>query len=113
MIEEGASIPEAIGLMKLHGISQLPVLRYGVVVGVIHERTLLERALAGHREDRVGAISDHNYCTVDADTEITVMTELMRRVRLAVVLDADAKVTAVLTRIDLIDHVARVTRGEA
>jgi cystathionine beta-synthase len=113
MIDQGASIPEAIGLMKLHGISQLPVLRDGVVVGVIHERTLLERALAGHREDRVGAVADHNYCTVDADTEITVMTELMRRTRLAVVLDKDAQVIAVLTRIDLIDHVARVTRGEA
>ncbi len=100
-------VAEAIGVMKLHGISQVPVLRDGKVVGVLHERALLEQALrTGNREMKAGEVADMNYCTVDLDTEVAVVTDLMRKVKIAMVLH-DNKLIGVLTRIDLLDHVAK------
>ena len=105
-------VPEAIGLMKLHGISQVPVLQEGHIVGVIHERSLLERALStGQRDARIGDVADTNYCTVDLDTEVALLTDLLRKVRIALVLDDD-KLVGVLTRIDVLDHVAKMTAAQ-
>jgi len=108
-ISSEKSVSEAIGLMKLHGISQLPVTEAGQVVGVLHESRLLEAALrSGPSARTAGALADKNYCTVDLDTEIAVVTDLLRKVKIALVLD-DGKLNGVITRIDIIDHVARVT----
>lgn len=99
---------EAIGLLKMHGISQMPVLRDGQVVGIIHERHLLEVALrSGPVQARVGELADNNYCTVGLDTEVSVLTDLLRKVRVALVMEG-RELRAVLTRIDIIDHVARI-----
>jgi len=103
---------EAIGLLKLHGISQVPVLRDGRVLGVLHERTLLEAALKqGPTPSRAGELATHDFAVVDRSTEIAVLSDLFRKVRLALVMDHDTLVT-VLSRIDLIDYVARFS-GEA
>ena len=104
---------EAIGLLKMHGISQMPVLRDGKVMGVIHETNLLEAALRqAHVTARAGELADHNYTTVSSDTEISVVSALLRKVRLALVID-DNELRGVLSRIDIIDHVARVTSSSA
>jgi cystathionine beta-synthase len=110
---EAISVPdtmqatEAIGLMKVHGISQLPVLRDGQVIGVIHERALLEAALrSGPKVARAGELADNNYCTVSTEADLAVVTDLLRKVRIALVLE-DNELKHVLTRIDIIDHVAR------
>jgi cystathionine beta-synthase len=100
---------EAIGLMKLHGISQVPVLRAGEVVGVLHETALLEAALkSGHRGQSVAELAEMNYCTVDATTEITLLTDLLRKTKIALILE-DGKLKGVITRIDVLDHVAKLT----
>ena len=39
--------------------------------------------------------------------------ELLRKVRLAIVLGPDNRIIGVLTRIDILDHVARVTAATA
>jgi cystathionine beta-synthase len=104
---------EAIGLLKLHGISQMPVLRDDQVVGIIHERHLLEAALrVGPVASRAGELADNNYCTVGLDTELSVLADLFRKVRVALVMQGKTLRT-VLTRIDIIDHVARMTAQDA
>ena len=45
---------------------------------------------------------------VGTDTEVSVLSDRMRKVRVALVMKDNALVD-VITRIDLIDHVARVT----
>jgi cystathionine beta-synthase len=102
-------VAEAIGLLKLHGISQMPVMRDDKIVGIIHERRLLENALSrGPVEKRAGDLADHNYCTVTPETEVNVLADLLRKTRVALVLDG-SQLVGVLTRIDLIDHIARMT----
>ncbi len=104
---------EAIGLLKLHGISQVPVMRDGKAMGIIHETHLLEAALRrSHVTTRAGELADHNYTTVSTDTEVSVVSALLRKVRLALVID-DSELVGVLSRIDLIDHVARVTAADS
>jgi cystathionine beta-synthase len=101
-------VSAAIGKLKAHGISQMPVLADGKVLGMIHERALLEEALARKPvASRVGDLADQRYCTVAADTEITVITDLLRQVPVALVFDGDA-FNGVLTRIDVLDHISRV-----
>jgi predicted transcriptional regulator len=53
-----------------------------------------------------GELADQRYCTVAMDTEISVLTDLLRKVRVALVFDGDA-FRGVLTRIDVLDHIAR------
>ncbi len=112
-IEDTVKTSEAIGLLKLHGISQMPVMREGKIVGIIHEKILLENALSRQPvEKRAGDLADHNYCTVSPETEITVLADLLRKTKVALVLQ-DSKLVGVITRIDLIDHIARATTTKA
>lgn len=100
---------EAIGLLKLHGISQVPVLRGDKVLGVLHERNLLEAALKQTPVvARAGELATHDFCVVDRSTDVAVLSDLLRKVRIALVMEDDALV-GVVTRIDLIDHIARRT----
>jgi len=108
-VAEDVTASEAIGLLKMHGISAMPVMRGDQAVGVIHENRLLEAALhQGPVKARAGDLADASYCTVSPDTEVAVLSDLMRRMRLALVLD-QGKLVGVLSRIDIIDHVARCT----
>jgi cystathionine beta-synthase len=114
-VEESVGLTEAIGLMRLHGISQLPVMRGAAVVGVLHERRLLSEALKPGRAStqRAGDLADNNYCVVELGTEVTVVTDLLRKARIALVLNEERALTGVLSRIDIIDHIARCTGASA
>ncbi len=106
-----AKVTEAIGVLKLHGISQVPVIGdNNKLVGVLFEKRLLERALEGGKSNvPVGDLVEANYCAVDYDTDITVLGELFRRFKVAVVLDDDNAPVDIITRIDLIDYMTEVT----
>lgn len=111
-VPPSAKVSEAIGLMKLHGISQVPVIADGRLLGMLQDKRLLEKALEGPRgEVAVGELADTQYCTVDDDTEITVLTELFKRFKVALVLDRDSRPVDIITRIDLIDTISRLTNN--
>ena len=104
-----AKVTEAIGVLKLYGISQVPVVEGGKVAGMITEKRLLERALQGDRGDvPVVDVLETNYCTVEPDTEVSVLTEIFRRYRVALVIDEHQRPIDIITRIDLIDYISRV-----
>ena len=109
----GQKVAEVIGLMKLHGVSQVPVIDSGKVVGVLHESRLLERALDTAVSKRgsgdVRDIAEANFCTVDADTEVGVLTELFKRAKVAFLIDHTGRPVDIITRIDLIDYISTVT----
>jgi cystathionine beta-synthase len=108
-VEDTVKAAEATGLLRLNGISQVPVLRDGKVVGILHERSLLDTALRGGAAHvRAGDLADHNFCTVGNDTEVAVLSDLLRKHRIALVYQ-DSELRGVLTPIDLIDHLARVS----
>lgn len=102
-------VPEAIARMKQHGISQMPVTNDGRVVGVLHENRVLEHLLkrGASAGARAADLADLDYTTVSLDTEVSVVSELLRKARIVLAYDGSA-LAGVLTRIDIIDHVARV-----
>ena len=110
-VSADATVTEVVGLLKLHGISQVPVLtEEGRLLGLLTESALLARALAGaSRNERVGGLVQANYCTVRAATEISLVTALFSRSKVAFILDEDDKVQDVITRIDLIDYISKKT----
>ncbi|MCB9759419.1 MAG: cystathionine beta-synthase [Alphaproteobacteria bacterium] len=111
-VHPDATVSEVIGTMKLHGISQVPVLDEGRLAGILSENRLLERALQGTPgQTRVRELVQANYTTVDADTEIAVLSELFRRFKVAFVMEGQSPVD-VVTKIDLIDYIASRTSGE-
>ena len=61
----------------------------------------------------VGELVDASYCTVDEETEVTVLTELFRRFKVAVVLDEKNAPVDIITRIDLIDYISKANARRA
>lgn len=105
-VPKSARVTQAIGVLKLHGISQVPVIEDGKLVGVLFEKRMLERALEGDKSDvPVGDLVEANYCTVDRETEVTVLGELFKRFKVAVVLGQKNEPVDIITRIDLIDYI--------
>ncbi len=112
LVGADARVTEVIGVLKLHGISQVPVLEEGRVLGIVTENRLLERALAGARGDgSVRPLVEANYCTVDEATDIGVLTELFKRAKVALVVDR-GRPTDIITRIDLIDYISSIATRE-
>ncbi|MCB9741675.1 MAG: pyridoxal-phosphate dependent enzyme [Alphaproteobacteria bacterium] len=110
-VSPDATVSEVIGTMKLHGISQVPVLDDGRLAGILSETRLLERALQGTPgKTRVRELVQANYTTVDRDTELSTLSELFRRFKVAFVIEGQKPID-VITKIDLIDHIA-TSRGE-
>lgn len=108
-----ARVTEVIGVLKLHGISQVPVVLDGKLQGVVFEKRLLERALQRDRDDvPVADVVDASYCTVDAETEVSVLTELFRRFKVAIVIDDNKKPVDIITRIDLIDYISQTRTAQ-
>lgn len=112
-VSASAKVPEVIGLLKLHGVSQLPVVDGNRLVGMISEKQLLERALQGERSNvDVGSLAQSDYCTITDDTDIAVLTDLFRRSKVAIVLE-NGKPADIITRIDLIDHISQLSAKRA
>lgn len=108
-VPASSTVTEVIGRLKLHGISQVPVVdEGGKLLGIITETRLLERALrGGSSEVPVRELVEANYCTVDRNTEVSVVTELFRRSKVAFVVENQRPVD-IITRIDLIDYISKV-----
>lgn len=109
-VSPDAKVTEVIGVLKVHGVSQVPLVEDDKLVGVASEKRLLEQALTGTGgHTPVRDIMEANYCTVDEDTEVHVLMDLFKRFRVAIVLDEANKPFDIITRIDLLDYVNRRT----
>jgi cystathionine beta-synthase len=97
--------------MKKHGISQLPVLDKDRLVGMISEIDLLNALLhdPGNVDRPVAELVDQNYAIVPPDTPIGRLAAIFSEGKVALVQE-DNRITAVVTKIDLIDHMAGVMR---
>ena len=100
------NVQDAIALLKKHGISQAPVMKEGKLLGVLTEKQLLDRALKGRMDETVEDWVDLNFCVVHEHTEITVLNELFRRFEVALVYKERKAPQDIITRIDLVDHIA-------
>jgi cystathionine beta-synthase len=98
-------VREIVERMKLHDISQMPVLAEGQLVGMISESTLLtQMATPGSSpDDAIAPIVNRQATTVTSDTSLESAMSLFGSNPAVIVLDGD-QVAGILTKIDLIDY---------
>ena len=103
-----ASVREVIDTMKSHGISQVPVLENGKLRGMVQEVDLLRHLVQGRGtlDSSIAGIVESDYATVTQSTKVELLQGVLTDAKIAIVLDREA-VIGVVTKIDLIDFLAR------
>ncbi len=110
-VAHNATVVEAVEILKAHNYSQAPVMHGESLLGILTEKSLLHHSIKGYAaQESVKELVDMDFCVVHADTELYVLTELFSRFETALVYNDEKKPTDIITRIDLIDHMARVKR---
>jgi len=101
-------VRDVIARMKAHGISQLPVIDGGKLLGAVAEVDLLRYLVSGEHslDSAVGVLAESDYATVTSRTSIENLQGLLNNARMAIVADEGA-ISGVVTKIDLIDYLAR------
>lgn len=96
-----------IQVMKKHGISQLPVLDAGRLVGIISEGALVDALLRDPEniERPIAGLVEQNYTVVPPDTPVTRLAAIFGEGKVALV-EENGVVRGLVTKIDLIDHMA-------
>jgi cystathionine beta-synthase len=102
------AISDVIAKMKEHDVSQLPVLEDGRLVGMIGEVDLLTALLEGtyRPEDPIERIINPAPPVVDPQTPVDALAGVFLDANAAVVVD-QGTVVGIVTKIDVIDHLAK------
>ena len=101
-------VRDVIATLKDHGISQIPVLKDGKLIGVVTEVSLLRYLATGEQSlnSTVEELVESDYATVSRNTSIESVYGLLGDARMAIVLDGEDLV-GVITKIDVIEYLAR------
>jgi cystathionine beta-synthase len=95
--------------MKKHGISQMPVVTAdGSSIGMIHEYDLLNGLIGGNYKmtDAIDVLVSPLQGVVTPETSIPALRQVFANDNVAVVREGQ-KVTAIVTKIDLIEYLAK------
>ena len=103
-----SKVREAIDTLKSLGISQLPVVENGKMRGIIAEVDLLRHLVTGSKtlDSPIGELVEGDYATVTPNTKIELLQGVLADAKVAIV-EEDEKVVGIVTKIDLIDFLAR------
>jgi cystathionine beta-synthase len=107
-----SAVRDAIGIMKEHGISQLPVLdEKGRHCGIVAEIDLLNFLLEheGALDKPLRGLIESDYATVTPQTRIQLLKGIFKGAKVVLVAEGD-ELLGILTKIDLIDYLA-TTQG--
>ncbi len=101
-------LSKAIRLLKKHDISQIPVLRKGVPVGSLSERTLVKRlsSRAGSKGIRVEDVMDEPLPTIRKGEFLLNPLNLLKDRNAAVVIEG-TKAVGIISTIDVINYLAK------
>jgi cystathionine beta-synthase len=93
--------------MKTRGISQLPVLEEGKLVGVVSEKAILASLAedGGKLDAPVGALTDTAFAVVDRTTPMATVSKLFNQGNVVIVMDNEA-IVDIITKIDVIEYMA-------
>ncbi|HEX8273427.1 MAG TPA: cysteine synthase A [Longimicrobiaceae bacterium] len=100
----GALVRQALGLMKLHDVSQLPVMDGEECVGSVTEYDLVTRGLESSRflDATVGEVMDEPFPTIDASQPVDSVSKMLSRQTPAVLVRDGAGVAGIVTRSDVL-----------
>jgi cystathionine beta-synthase len=101
-------VRDVIAKLKELGISQLPVVEKGKLVGIVGEVDLLRYLVSGKKtlDSAIGELVEGDYATVTPNTKIELLQSVLADAKVAIVTKGEA-VAGILTKIDLIDYLAK------
>jgi cystathionine beta-synthase len=106
-------VGRATELLKQHGISQLPVLDQGKLAGIITEADLLQALVSGRvaTDTIVAEVMVRKVSTVTMHASSSELPAIFERGEVALVVDNERQVQALLTKMDLIEMLASRRAG--
>ncbi len=113
-VDASDSVPRAVELMRVHNISQLPVLDNGKMVGTVQETALMNRIFedSSALKRQVRELMSEPLPAISHDTRVSsVYQQLLEGWPAVIVMDEGDNPCGIVTKIDLIDHFSRT--GEA
>lgn len=103
----GDTVSEVIEVMKSHGISQLPVLDAGRVVGIVNETDVLDHLLGeGAGDESIDDLVETQFAIVEPSNRISIIGQFFKQNKVVVVVDGK-DLAGIITKIDFIDYVSQ------
>lgn len=102
--QPGQLVRQALGLMRLHDVSQLPVMDGAACVGSVSEQVLSVRGLEDTKvlDKTVSDVMEAPFPVVDATTAADAAVKMLGRHNPAVLVREQGTVQGILTRSDLL-----------
>ncbi|MFT4702733.1 MAG: cystathionine beta-synthase [Bradymonadia bacterium] len=101
------TVREVIARLKNNGISQVPVLEEGKVLGIVSERDLMEHLLGGRDADAAcETCIESTFAVVELSNRVALLSQFFTQ-DLTVLVMEHGKIVGVITKIDFIDFVSR------
>ena len=109
--EHGHTVSEAVKLMKSQGISQLPVVEDGRLVGILTESDVLGKLVDGRATlaSKVAEVMFRNVRTVEESDDVGLLSKIFNEGLVAVVVGEDRALKGIVTKLDLVDFLTRST----
>jgi cystathionine beta-synthase len=107
--ESRLSVADAVRRMKDAGVSQLPVVDEGRLVGIVTETDVLGKIVDGRAklDATVAEVMFRNVRTVNEAEDAGVLTKLFADGLVAMVVDDAGTLKALVTKMDLVDYLTR------
>jgi cystathionine beta-synthase len=108
-LDSDDKIERATALFKEHGISQMPVLDQGRLAGILTESDLLHSLVSGRVDPTatiVAEVMERKVSTVALGASSGELPAIFERGEVAIVVDDERRVLALLTKMDLIEMLA-------
>lgn len=102
----GQLVRQVLGLMRLHDVSQLPVLDAGECVGSVTEYALTQRGLESSRflDAVVGEVMDEAFPVLESVQHVESVQKLLSKATPAVLVRANGAITGIVTRSDMLAY---------
>ena len=106
--QSGETLEVAVGRMKENGISQLPVLDNGRLVGIVTEHDLLGRLVEGCAtlSSAVAEVMFRSVNTVHRDQDAGCLLEIFSRNEIGLIVDDSGALVGLITKMDLVETLA-------
>lgn len=112
-IDHGATVDKVIALMTGRGISQIPVTHNGTLIGMVREGDIFQYLASGEIDggSKVIDVMDRFVPTVEEQTGIGALQEILMYEPCAVVIDQGRVPQHIVTKIDLVDWLCKNPRA--
>jgi cystathionine beta-synthase len=108
-VDVEATLGEAVTAFREQGISQLPCTDGGALAGILTEGDVLSRLVEGraNKDTSIAEVMVRNVSTIAMHASAGELPRIFERGEVAVVVDGDRRVLAILTKIDLINFLSQ------